>query len=108
VRRQYFSQSKRAKEELRQVENIVKILGVINPSVRFTLHHNKCMIWQKTSVTELRQGVVYMVGYSPARELHELKAESPEVKTSGISSKLTCRGEIESHVIFTRESPWEL
>ena len=49
-----------------------------------------------------------MVGYSPARELHELKAESPEVKTSGISSKLTCRGEIESHVIFTRESPWEL
>ena len=38
---------KKKKEDLKNVENLLLSYGVILPKVRFTLRHNKEMIWQK-------------------------------------------------------------
>lgn len=47
VRKQYHSMVKKKKEDLKNVENLLLSYGVILPKVRFTLRHNKEMIWQK-------------------------------------------------------------
>lgn len=41
VRRQYYSSSKRCKEELRKVQDLLMTYGVLKPELRLMLVHNK-------------------------------------------------------------------
>ena len=50
VRKQYHSMVKKKKEDLKNVENLLVSYGVILPKVRFSLRHNKEMIWQKVAM----------------------------------------------------------
>lgn len=54
VRKQFFENTRKATEELKKLEKIVKLLSVIHPKLRVTIANNKCLIWQKTSVNSLR------------------------------------------------------
>ena len=46
VRKQYYNTSKKKKDELKKVEDLVTSYGVIRHDVRFTLRHNKELLWQ--------------------------------------------------------------
>ena len=58
VRRQFYEGSRKAAEELKRIEKVVKHLSIIHPKLRVTLAHNKCLIWHKTSVYSLRQSLM--------------------------------------------------
>ncbi|XP_039285270.1 PMS1 protein homolog 1 [Nilaparvata lugens] len=79
VRRQVMSCSKRMNDELKKVENIVKSLSVINPGVRVSLAHNKCLIWQKTAVKDLRLSVMQVFSYNLSKHLHHIVHHTDKV-----------------------------
>lgn len=54
VRKQFSSNTKKCKEELKRVEDLVMAYAIIRPSLRIILHHNKAVIWQKSKVADER------------------------------------------------------
>lgn len=81
VRQQYNRNDKRRKEELKKVENLVTAFGIINPKVRFTLRHNKDMLWQKAAVDTIRSAVLTAWGYSVVQLLEHVQQtrDDPQV-----------------------------
>lgn len=79
VRKQYMSNSKRANEELKRIEKVVKSLALVHPRLRLTLVHNKFLCWQKTSVANLRQSIMQVVPISMAKQLHHILHKTEQV-----------------------------
>ena len=50
VRKQYHNAVKKKKDDMKNVENILIAYGLILPQVRFSLRHNKDLIWQKLAL----------------------------------------------------------
>lgn len=53
VRKQIYGSKKHCVNDLRRVENIVKSLAAIQKNIRVSLVHNKSVLWQMTSATNL-------------------------------------------------------
>ena len=70
VRRQFMGS--RALEEFKLVESVVKSFAVIKPHTRVTLYHDKCLIWQKTPSSSLRNSFSQLIGYSTCQKLEQL------------------------------------
>ncbi|RZF47349.1 hypothetical protein LSTR_LSTR012853 [Laodelphax striatellus] len=90
VRRQVMSCTKRMNEELKKVENVVKSLSVINPGVRVSLAHNKCLIWQKTAVKDLRLSVMQVFSYNLSKYLHHIVHHNNKVELEMLVPKHDC------------------
>nr|CAD7452031.1 unnamed protein product [Timema tahoe] len=71
VRRKQLHIPRRASEELRKVEVVVKSLAVIHPGLRVSLAHEKCLIWQKSAVTTLKQSLLQALGHHALAKLEE-------------------------------------
>ena len=54
VRKQRFQSTKKGKEELKKIEDLLMAYGLINPEVRITLRNNKNAVWQKNKSSDLR------------------------------------------------------
>ncbi len=46
MRKQYYNSAKKRKEEMKKVEDLVISFSVIRHDIRFTLKHDKDLIWQ--------------------------------------------------------------
>ncbi|KAJ4451245.1 hypothetical protein ANN_02706 [Periplaneta americana] len=79
VRKQYLSSGRRAAEELKRAENVVKSLAVIHPDLRLTFCHNKNLLWQKSSCTTLQQSLMQVVGHSVSSKLEVLGHQEMEL-----------------------------
>ncbi|KAG8252495.1 ATP-binding mismatch repair protein [Homalodisca vitripennis] len=90
VRRQLMSNAKRAAEELKKVEKVVKSLAVVHPRLRVTLVHNKFLIWQKVSVANLRQSVMQILSLSIVKQLHHILENSPQVRVEMLVPSRDC------------------
>lgn len=75
-----MSNARRSAEELNKVEKIVKSLAMVHPRLRVSLVHNKFLIWQKSSVTNLRQSVMQVISLSLVKQLHHILHNSPHVR----------------------------
>lgn len=62
VRKQFASDKRKKSLELKNVENVVKALAVINKELRVVLIHNKSTIWQKNSVNGIKQSLMQVAG----------------------------------------------
>ncbi|KAG8196071.1 hypothetical protein JTE90_007811 [Oedothorax gibbosus] len=62
VRRQFYKTDKNKKEELKKVEDVLISFGCIHAGVRFTLFHNRNLIWQKPSVHKTKESLVHIFG----------------------------------------------
>ncbi|KDR06590.1 hypothetical protein L798_03564, partial [Zootermopsis nevadensis] len=69
VRKNYLNSGRRAAEELKRVDNIVKSLAVIHPGLRVTFRHNKCLLWQKSACSTLCQSLMQIVGHFVSSKL---------------------------------------
>lgn len=76
-----MSKNKKAQEELRNVEQAVKSFAVIHPNLRVTLAHNKCLIWQKTSVANLKLAFLQVASSAVVKNLDFLDYKNEEVST---------------------------
>uniref|UniRef100_A0A9J8AD36 PMS1 homolog 1, mismatch repair system component n=1 Tax=Cyprinus carpio carpio TaxID=630221 RepID=A0A9J8AD36_CYPCA len=62
VRRQYYSNTKKCKEELKRVQNLLMAYAVVKPELRITLSHNKAVVWQKSRVSDHRTALMAVLG----------------------------------------------
>ena len=62
VRKQCFQTTKKCKEELKKIEDILMAYGLINPEVRIILRNNKNIIWQKNKSSDIRTALTDVFG----------------------------------------------
>ena len=83
VRKQYYSTTKRKKEELKKVEDLVISFGVIWPEVRISLRHNKETVWQKNVVPDYRSVLVSVLSAAVVNKLDHVKKNLPDMEVLG-------------------------
>lgn len=85
VRRQYFRNAKWCREELRKVEGVMLAFGIAHPGVRFTLKHNKNVIWQKVQTSDFKANVTLVLGTTTMQQLTPIVFQSfdPMLKVHG-------------------------
>ncbi|XP_070770762.1 PMS1 protein homolog 1 [Enoplosus armatus] len=89
VRRQYYSSSKKCKEELKKVQDLLLAYAIIKPDLRLTLVHNKVVIWQKAKVGDHRSALLATLGPGAVANLlpcHHHQ-EQPEIVLDGFFPK---------------------
>ena len=62
VRQQYHNAARRKKDELKSVETLLFSFSIIHPGVRFTLRHNKELIWQRIPLESSFQALQHVLG----------------------------------------------
>ncbi|XP_003962250.2 PMS1 protein homolog 1 [Takifugu rubripes] len=89
VRRQYYSSTKKCKEELKKVQDLLLAYAIIKPELRLTLVHNKVVLWQKAKVPDHRSALVATLGPGVVVNLlpcHH-RQEQPEIFLEGFFPK---------------------
>lgn len=80
VRKQYYNTIDKKKEEMKNIEDILKAYGLIRPEIRICLYHNKCLIWQKGRAPDIKSSGQQVFGFSVMKHLDETKYTSPDDK----------------------------
>ncbi|XP_054471123.1 PMS1 protein homolog 1 [Anoplopoma fimbria] len=89
VRRQYYSSTKKCKEELKKIQDLLMAYAIIKPDLRLTLIHNKVVVWQKAMVADHRSALLATLGASTVANLlpcHHHQ-EQPEIVLEGFFPK---------------------
>ncbi|KAF6738651.1 PMS1-like protein 1 [Oryzias melastigma] len=89
VRRQYYSSTKKCKEELKKVQDLLITYAIIKPELRLSLVHNKVVVWQKTKVADNRSALLATLGPSVVANLLQChqEQEEPEIVLDGFLPK---------------------
>ncbi|KAI7808549.1 PMS1 protein-like protein 1 [Triplophysa rosa] len=89
VRRQYYSNTKKCKEELKRVQNLLMAYAVVKPELRITLSHNKAVVWQKSRVSDHRAALMAVLGAACVANLLPVQhhQEQPEIDIDGFLPK---------------------
>ncbi|XP_028992841.1 PMS1 protein homolog 1 isoform X2 [Betta splendens] len=89
VRRQYYSTTKKCKEELKKVQDLLMAYAIIKPDLRLTLLHNKVVVWQKAKVADHRSALLATLGPSVVANLLPCNhhQEPPEIFLDGFFPK---------------------
>ncbi|KAK7154453.1 hypothetical protein R3I94_007700 [Phoxinus phoxinus] len=89
VRRQYYSNTKKCKEELKRVQNLLMAYAVIKPELRITLSHNKAVVWQKSRVSDHRTALMAVLGAASVANMLPVQhhQEQPEIDIDGFLPK---------------------
>lgn len=83
VRKQFSSNSKKCKEELKKVEDMVMAYGLIHPSLRISLRHNKSVVWQKNKVSNHRTALLSVFGTALLAQLGAVESCDGEMNVIG-------------------------
>ncbi|KAM4561979.1 PMS1 protein homolog 1 isoform 2-T4 [Fundulus diaphanus] len=83
VRRQYYSSTKKCKEELKKVQELLMAYAIIRPQLRLMLAHNKVVLWQKARATDFRSALAATLGPAAAANLLPRRQEQPEMVLDG-------------------------
>ncbi|XP_051814506.1 PMS1 protein homolog 1 isoform X2 [Acanthochromis polyacanthus] len=89
VRRQCFSSTKKCKEELKKVQDLLMAYAIVKPELRLVLVHNKVVVWQKAKVADSRSALLATLGSSAVANLlpcHHHQ-EQPEIVLEGFFPK---------------------
>ncbi|NP_958476.2 PMS1 protein homolog 1 [Danio rerio] len=89
VRRQYYSNTKKCKDELKRVQNLLMAYAVIKPELRVTLSHNKAVVWQKSRVSDHRTALMAVLGAASVANMLPVQhhQEQPEITIDGFFPK---------------------
>ncbi|XP_056145707.1 PMS1 protein homolog 1 [Lampris incognitus] len=89
VRRQYYSNTKKCKEELKKIQDLLMAYAVVIPDLRLTLTHNKVVVWQKPKMPDHRSALVATLGSSTVANLLpcHYHQEQPEILLDGFFPK---------------------
>ncbi|XP_041940022.1 PMS1 protein homolog 1 isoform X2 [Alosa sapidissima] len=89
VRRQYYSNTKKCKEELKKVQDLLMAYAVVKPELRITFAHNKVVVWQKSRVSDHRAALMAVIGAALMANMFPLqhRQEHPEISIEGFFPK---------------------
>lgn len=82
VRKQFSSNNKKCKDELKKVEDLVMAYSLIHPALRISLRHNKVVVWQKNKVSNHRTALLSVFGTALLAQMGAI--ESRDEDNSGI------------------------
>ncbi|XP_054237034.1 PMS1 protein homolog 1 isoform X3 [Indicator indicator] len=113
VRKQFYSTTRKCKEELKKVQDLLTAYGIIKPELRITLTHNKAVIWQKTRVSDHKMACMSVLGTAIMGSMVPFQhcCEDPEINLSGFlpkaesDSSLTSLSSSERSFIFVNNRP---
>ncbi|NWY02738.1 PMS1 protein, partial [Nothoprocta ornata] len=113
VRKQFYSTTKKCKEELKKIQDLLIAYGIIKPDLRITFTHNKAVIWQKTRVSDHKMACMSVLGTAVMGSMVPFQhcSEDPEVCLSGflpkseLDSSLTSLSNSERSFIFINNRP---
>ena len=71
VRKQFYSSSKKGKEELKKIQDLLIAYGLIVPELRITLKHNQSVIWRKVKNSSLKDAFISTFGISCYKEMQQ-------------------------------------
>lgn len=69
VRKQCFQNTKKGKEELKKIEELLMAYGMINPHVWIILRHNKNVLWQKNKSSDLNTALIDVLGIQVVNQM---------------------------------------
>ena len=72
VRKQFYGNTKKCREELKKVEDLVIAFALIQPQLRILLRHNKSVVWQKSKVTNYRTALISVLGASVFSQMEQV------------------------------------
>ncbi|KAJ8247077.1 hypothetical protein GJAV_G00258490 [Gymnothorax javanicus] len=89
VRRQFYSNAKKCKEELKKVQDLLMAYAIIKPELRVTFTHNKAVVWQKPRVSDHRRALLAVLGMVPTANLLPLqhRHQQPQIAIDGYFPK---------------------
>lgn len=87
VRRQHYSNSKKCKDELKKVQDLLMAYAIIKPELRVVFTHNKVVIWQKSKVSDHGAALMAVLGSSTAANLLPVRHEQAEINIEGYFPK---------------------
>lgn len=89
VRRQYYANTKKCKEELKKVQDLLMAYAIVKPDLRLTLAHNKVVLWQKARVADLRSALLATLGSGTVAHLLPCRhdQEQPQITLDGFFPK---------------------
>ncbi|XP_075790290.1 PMS1 protein homolog 1 isoform X1 [Pelodiscus sinensis] len=113
VRKQFYSTTKKCKEELKKIQDLLMAYGIIKPELRIMFTHNKAVIWQKTRVSDHKMSFMSVLGTAGMGSMIPFQhcCEDPEVLLSGFLPKpesdnsLTSLSSSERSFIFINNRP---
>ncbi|XP_004452600.1 PMS1 protein homolog 1 [Dasypus novemcinctus] len=90
VRKQFYSTSKKCKDEIKKVQDLLISYGILKPDLRIVFIHNKGVIWQKSRVSDHRMALMSVLGTAIMgnMEPHQYYYEESQVAVSGFLPKL--------------------
>uniref|UniRef100_A0A4W5NST4 PMS1 homolog 1, mismatch repair system component n=1 Tax=Hucho hucho TaxID=62062 RepID=A0A4W5NST4_9TELE len=83
VRRQYYANTKKCKEELKKVQDLLMAYAILKPELRLTLTHNKVVVWQKAKVSDHRMALMATLGPNAVAHLLPVHHQQPEIVIDG-------------------------
>ncbi|XP_068804422.1 PMS1 protein homolog 1 isoform X2 [Struthio camelus] len=113
VRKQFYSTTKKCKEELKKIQDLLTAYGIIKPDLRIIFTHNKAVIWQKTRVSDHKMACMSVLGTAVMGSMVPFQhcSEDPEIHLSGFlpkaesDSSLTSLSSSERSFIFINNRP---
>ncbi|XP_038044758.1 PMS1 protein homolog 1-like [Patiria miniata] len=104
VRKQYYTNAKRRRDELKKVEELVMSYGVIRPAVRFALSHNKSSLWQKCKVANHKAALINTWGSSVMSHMQYIQRldDETEVRIEGFVPSLSADSQSASRAVSDR------
>lgn len=77
VRKQFYQTSKRKKDELTKVENLLLSYGLIHPELHLSLHHDHSLVWQKNRATDFKTNIMQTLGFSICTHMEFVEESEP-------------------------------
>ncbi|XP_019910390.2 PMS1 protein homolog 1 isoform X2 [Esox lucius] len=113
VRRQYYANIKKCKEEFKKVQDLLMAYAIVKPELRLTLTHNKVVVWQKAKVSDHRMALMATLGPNAVAHLLPVhhQQEQPEILIDGFFPKpgmdcsLASSSNPDKTFIFVNERP---
>ncbi|XP_033207867.1 mismatch repair endonuclease PMS2-like isoform X2 [Belonocnema kinseyi] len=93
VRRQGLLNSRRAKQDLKYLESLLKSFGIIQPPLRITYRRNNQMVFIKPSANSLMESVTNVLGKELASILEMIEETCPEGKIQLLLPKKVLKDE---------------
>ncbi|XP_053327822.1 PMS1 protein homolog 1 [Spea bombifrons] len=89
VRKQYYSTTKKCKEEIRKIQDLLMAYAIIRPELRIVFVHNKAVIWQKSKVLDHKMALMTVLGTAIMSSMvpFQHQCDDPEISISGYLPK---------------------
>ncbi|CAK6448079.1 unnamed protein product [Pipistrellus nathusii] len=89
VRKQFYSTTKKCKDEIKKVLDLLISYGILKPDLRILFIHNKAVVWQKTRVSDHKMALMSVLGTAVMGSMEPVQyhCEEAQIYLSGFLPK---------------------